>query len=491
MGKMGKDLQEFLKVWEEKYPGEVVHVKEEISTRYEITAMQLALLRQRKTPVLVFHNVRTEHGRKSAWPVVTNLVCSRRRCAEAVGTTMQGAAADLAYRIEHNKLPPLVVSPDKAPCKEVKLRIPQDLSLWDLPAVRHHSMDGGPFITGGLLTAKDPDLGTYNSSFHRNNIWEDNRAGINWGPRSHSGVIFRKFETKGKDMPVAVCIGHHPAAILGAQTRMDQGADHYEAMGAFLGEPMRVVPSETLGDDFLVPADCQFVIEGYVPAGKRAAEGPFGEYTEYYGPQRWMPYLVATCVTHRKDALWHDVAVSTPDHQLQGVFGIEQAVFQAVKRVVPTVKNVYMPTSGCCRFHAYIQIKKERAHDGREAILAAINVDQRLKHVFVFDEDVDIFDERMVLWAIATRTQWDLDVMIFERLTGSTWDPSGIDSTTAKGGIDATMPLPSIEPFPMPLRTLRPSLPDEVREKINEAALRHFIPERVLEKIPLAGMGEI
>lgn len=491
METIGHDLQEFLQRWEERYPGEVVHVEKEVSTRYEITATQLALLKQRRTPILVFHDVTTERGVKSRWPVVTNLLCSRRRCAEAAGTTMRTAAPDLARRVERGRLPPLVISPDKAPCKQVKLRVPQDISLWDLPAVRHYAMDGGPFITGGLFTTRDPDRHTYNSSFHRNNIWEDARAGINFGPRSHSGVIFRKFETKGQDMPVAVCVGHHPALLLGAQTRMEQGGDHYETMGAFAGEPLRVVPSETLGDDFLVPADGQFVIEGYVPAGRRAAEGPLGEYHEYYGPQRWMPYFVPTCITHRTDALWHDVAVATPDHQLIGVFGIEQAIFQAVKRVVPSVQNVYMPTSGCCRFHAYIQIRKERINDGREAILAALLVDQRLKHVVVVDDDIDIFDERMVLWAIATRSQWDRDMLVLDRLTGSTWDPSALGESTTKGGIDATMPLASIEPFPIPLRTLRPSLPDEVQEKINERTVLDLLPEAAVGRMPLAPTGDI
>jgi UbiD family decarboxylase len=488
---VAKDLQEFIREWEERYPNEVVHVKEEISTRYEITATQLSFLKQRKAPILIFHNVTMEKGQKSPFPVVTNLLCSRRRCAEAIGTTPEKVAQEMARRIEQGGIPPVVVSKEEAPCKQVRAKIPEEFSFYDLPIVRHHSLDGGPFITAGLLTVVDPDLKTVNSSHHRNHIWEANRAGIQFGPRAHSGVIFRKNEQAGKDTPMAICIGHHPATVMGAQTRMEQGGDHYHAMGGFLGEPLRVVPSETLGEDFLVPADSQFVIEGYAVAGKRASEGPFGEYTEYYSPQRWAPYFIATAITHRKDALYHNIAVGTPDHQLTGVFGIEQAVYQAAKAVVPSVQNVHLPTSGCSRFHVYIQIKKERNHDGREAILSAMNVDQRIKHVFVFDEDIDIFDDRMVLWAIATRSQWDRDVIAVPNLTGSSWDPSGNGSTTAKGGIDCTMPLPLVEPFPPALRTLRPSLPDEVNERINPFSLESIISEEILARVPTASPGDL
>jgi 2,5-furandicarboxylate decarboxylase 1 len=188
----------------------------------------------------------------------------------------------------------------------------------------------------------------------------------------------------------------------------------------------------------------------------------------------------------RSDALFHDIAVGTPDHQLAGVFGIEQMVYNMVKRVVPGIKNVYMPVSGCCRFHVYLQIEKTRKTDGREAILAAFLADARIKHVFAFDEDIDIFNEKRVLWAIATRTQWDQDAIIVERLSGAPWDPSALEAVTTKAGIDATLPLPSERAFSIMIFS-----PTDVQEKINEDTLKNWVSQNALDKVPYAKPGEV
>ena len=91
--------------------------------------------------------------------------------------------------------------------------------------------------------------------------------------------------------------------MIGAGTHVGPEESHYETSGGILGAPLRLVPSETLGDDFLVPADAEVVIEGYVACGQRKPEAPFGEYTRYSGPQRWSPLLKVTAVTHRRGPL--------------------------------------------------------------------------------------------------------------------------------------------------------------------------------------------
>jgi 2,5-furandicarboxylate decarboxylase 1 len=330
-----------------------------------------------------------------------------------------------------------------------------------------------------MVMAHDPDTGNENFAFHRMNVWEDNLTGVNMSPISHLGTIQQKYEKMDKDMPCCVWIGHHPAGIVGGQTRMNLGDSHFEAMSAMLGEPVRVTESELYGADFFVPADAEFVIEGVIPANKRYPEGPFGEYPEYVGPQRWSPCFIAKTVTMRADAIFYDLAAGTPDHQLAGCFGIEQQVYNMVRRVVPGIKNVYMPVSGTCRFHVYLQIDKTRKTDGREAILAAFLADARIKHVFAFDTDVDIFNEQRILWAIATRTQWDRDVIIVEGLAGAPWDPSALEAVTTKGGIDATLPLSSERPFSITL-----FVPTDVEEKINEKTLKNWISEDVIAKVP-------
>lgn len=483
---MAKDLRSFLAEYEKVFPGQVIRVDKEISTRYEITAFMKAFQRQNKYPIVIFNNVTTEYGKKAKLPVITNLMASRERIAWAVGTTIREASFHLGGRIEKAKKKPVKIDKKDAPVKEIKLKIPEDISLFDLPFVRHHALDGGPFGTGTMVMVYDPDSGNDNFAYHRMNIWEDNLSGVNMSPISHLGSIQQKYEKMDKDMPCCVWLGHHPGGIVGGQTRMSLGDSHYEAMGAMLEEPVRVTESEIYGSDFLVPADAEVIIEGVIPAHKRHPEGPFGEYPEYVGPQRWSPYFIAKTVTMRSDAMWHDIAVGTPDHQLAGVFGIEQNVYNMVKQVVPGIENVYMPVSGACRFHVYLQIDKTRKTDGREAILAAFLADARIKHIFAFDKDIDIFNEKRVLWAIATRTQWDQDLIVVDRLSGAPWDPSALEAVTTKGGIDGTLPLPSERPFSVGI-----FVPTEVREKINEDTINQWISEEVIEKVPYAKPGEV
>lgn len=477
---MVKNLSTWLEEYEQKHPDEVIHIEQEVSTRYEVTAFVRAFEKKNQYPILVFHKLATENGKPSKWRLITNILATRTRCAEIAGTTYDQVARYLSEKTTKERRKPIVVEKNEAPCKQVIMKCPQDISLFDIPVVRHHALDAGPFVTAGFFTVFDPETKIDNSSLHRGNVWEDNRTGINMSPISHAGAIFRKYEAMAKDMPAAYWVGHHPAAMISAQTRMALGESHFEAMGAVLGEPLRLVPSEAYGEDLLVPADAEFIFEGYLPALKRAPEGPFGEYPGYTGPQRWNPYFVITHITCRKDAIFHDITVGGPEHQITGCFGIETGVYNLVKQVVPTLKNVYMPVSGCCRFHVYLQIKKEREPDGREAIMAAMLADPRIKHVFAFDEDIDIFNEKKVLWAIATRTQWNEDLIIVPDCAGAAWDPTTRDSVTCKGGIDATEPLPTTSPF-----LLGNVLPKEIKEKINYTTLDNFISKEKVRKVPV------
>jgi len=151
-----------------------------------------------------------------------------------------------------------------------------------------------------------------------------------------------------------------------------------------------------------------------------------------------------------------------------------------VKQSVPTVKNVHLPSSGCSRFHAYIQIKKTAGGAGREAIVAALGVDRRVKHVVVVDEDINIFDDAEVLWAVATRSRWDRDLVVIPNMICTTRDPTAYAGspgdlsyhayTVAKGGIDATMPAP-----PETLRNQNQGADDVMRKvQLESSSLRIF-----------------
>ncbi|MFQ5762819.1 MAG: UbiD family decarboxylase domain-containing protein, partial [Candidatus Bathyarchaeia archaeon] len=287
-----------------------------------------------------------------------------------------------------------------------------------------------------------------------------------------------KFWTKGEDAPVAVWIGHHPAALIPANVKKDYPASHYPLTGSFLGEPLRLVPTELWGEKLLVPADAEIVFEGVIPRNVHEAEGPFGEYTGYAGAQRPSWIIDVQRVTHRKDAMYHDIAGGAADHLVLGGFQMEARVYDVVKRVVPELQNVHVPISGCCRFHAYLQLRKTRPGIGKDAISAAFAADFRIKHVFAVDEDIDIFNEKEILWTIATRSQWNRDLTMLVGGTASTLDPSSGLPFGCRAGIDCTLPPP--EPGMPPPFPVKNKVPDDVMNKIQ---LKTFVAPDELAKM--------
>jgi UbiD family decarboxylase len=259
-------------------------------------------------------------------------------------------------------------------------------------------------------------------------------------PTTHNARNIKKFWAKGEPCPVTVWIGHHPVVGIGTQAKMRYPESHWEAASRFLGSPLRLVPSITHGEILLVPADSEMVIEGWVPVDRLEADGPFGEYTGYVGAQSLAQVVEVSCITRRKDAIYHDYASGFSDMLVPDNMLMEAKLYGMIKAVCPSLHRVYVPNSGR-RLHAYIQLKEPTIGEARDAVMSAMSY-RRIKLAIVFDQDVDIFDESDVMWGLATRVQWHRDIIIAGGLSGSMLDPSlpkGAQ-TTSKMGVDATLP---------------------------------------------------
>jgi 2,5-furandicarboxylate decarboxylase 1 len=150
----------------------------------------------------------------------------------------------------------------------------------------------------------------------------------------------------------------------------------------------------------------------------------------------------------RQDAIYHDLDNSHREHNYGSVLGNESNTYTVIKRAVPTVKAVHFPWTGLCEFHVYVSIKKRIQGEGKFAGLVALSSNAELKLVVVVDEDVDVYDEEEVLWAVCTRMDADLDVSIIPGVAGADLDPTSYDETRFKRGamttkmiIDATKPV--------------------------------------------------
>ena len=468
-----KDLRSFLTDYRAVYPEDVLDVHVPIKAKHECTAIGKHFEDLGKYPLVLFHRVITTSGQISQFPLMINVLGDRRKLAHAIGSTFEDLTIDWRRQVWEAKHQPVVVSRSVAPVKENVL-VGERVNLLDLPIMHMHEMDPGPYITAGMLTTFDPDKWIDNCALQRGFIAGPREIRCLLAPNTHNYLNYVAYGERGKEMKVAYWVGHHPAVIMGAHSGLGYPESHYVTASAVAGQSLRLVPSETLGDDFLVPADAEFVIEGIMVPGKRALEAPFGEYPRYYGPQRMGEVFDVTAISYRNAAIWDSFLVGINNNY--GGAQEEGNIYAAVKRAVPQVQRVHCPVSGSGRFHAYVQIKKTHEGQPREAIMAALSSSSMVKHVIVVDEDIDVFDDRWVLWAVATRSQWDRDLVVVPNCFGAVLDPTtGERGLGTKGGIDATKPAP---PKRFPLRI---NVPKDVLERVT---LEEYVGPEALAKVP-------
>ena len=452
---MNKDMQTFLEKYEKDFPEDVIRINKEVNPEFEIPAILQQIEMKKREPVVIFERVRNLKGEISAFPVVINLFGSRQRLAYACGSSVETLHSDYVDR--EKPIQPVLLDEKDALVKEVILE-GDAVDLYEFPFITHNEMDIGPYITAGSVLVKDPENQWVNCAILRIYVAGPKRLLVNFNPARHTHHIFEKYKKMKAPMPSATIIGHHPAFYMGAQTKLL--TNETEIIGGIMQEPLELTPSQTWGEDLPVPAQAELIIEANISTSEMDIEAPFGEYTQYYGGQRLNPVAEVTAISHRKNALYLDIMPGHADHLLLDAPMIEAYLYSRLKAVVPGTIAVRMPVSGTARLHAYIQIKKSNDAEPKTAIAAALSSDYRLKHVIVVDEDVDIDDDEQVLWAVATRSQWDKDLMVLPGMMGTQLDPSSNGLITTKGGIDAT------KPFDTRTFAQKLSIPSDVMERI-------------------------
>jgi len=437
-----------------------------LSIVHDITALQYALEKAERRPIVVVQEPRRADGSISDIPVVTNLTGSRTVVARALGINDHQTAAPIYAQRTGNHIAPEKISGESAPVQEIVLE-GDNIDLTKLPALTQHVTDPGPYLTAAHATTYDPDTKTDNTAIQRCWIKSPTRMSYFPYPASHNARNLRKFWERGEDCPVVFWIGHHPAVLMGTQAKLTYPESHWGACGGLIGEPLRVTPSRTFGDSIMVPADAEIVIEGYAPKDVLEADGPFGEYTGYSGPQVAAPVVDVTCITMRKNALYHDYGSGLTDMLVPDNMAMEGKVFGLCKQVAPSVVNVHVPAQGR-RFHGYIQVENPGPGEVRDALMAALSY-RRLKLAIAVNEDIDIFDDSEMFFAMATRVQWSRDSFTVDGLSGSLLDPSTPvgSKTLSKMAIDASMPLPGRAGAPPPIPP-RSKVPDEAMQRAAE-----------------------
>lgn len=432
---MSQDLRTFLKQYEEAFPKDVLYINEEIDGKYETTALIMELEKGKKYPVVVFNKVK---GYET--PVIANVLASRRRMGFVLGVTEKQLPHEYARRI-NNLVPPLLM--DTTPPFSDNYITGANVDLYKLPILTHFPNDAGPYITGGLVVAKDPITGVDTCGYHRMQLKERDKLGISLHSRKRLWEFFRRSEEMGKDLEAAIVLGVHPAFSMGSMAIVPLDQGKYAKIGGLLGEAVQLANSRSI--DVQVPFWSEIVLEGHIMAGQREREGPFAEFTNYASNRSTENVFKVTAISFKNQPIYQSVTGGMcSEHNLILAVQREGDLLKALNEGLPNVKEVNVPLSGCGLLHCYISMRKTADGQPLQAILKALSIDHNLKLVVVVDEDIDIFNESEVLWAMSTRMQASRDVIITPQNMGMgcTLDPSSDESSrSSKMGIDATKPL--------------------------------------------------
>jgi 2,5-furandicarboxylate decarboxylase 1 len=426
-------LRGFMALLEQE--GELRRVRRPVETKFEIAA---GIRRMGDTggPALLFEDV-VGHD----FPVVGGLFSTRRRALLAMGAASHEEGNARFLRGLH--APIATATTTDAPCQEV-VHSGDDVDLERLPLPVYSEKDGGAYLTVGLTISNDPLDGRRNASVYREMRVDRRRLAVMSHVFQGLGTQIARAAELGVPLDVAIANGVPPVLLYASQAKVPHGVDELAIAGGILGEPVPTVRCRTV--DLEVPADSEVVIEGRILPGESVVEGPFGEFTGYYGPAERNPVIRVTAVTHRRDPVFVAglTGVPTTDNHVLKVFAYESNLLENLRRAFPEVSAVCFPDWGGVQYVAVVALRQRYKGQARHLILTALGDPARVKWVVVVDDDIDVYDTEQVNWAIATRSQPAEDLVVVPRVAGGPLDPSAPEKELISvWGLDATRPFGS------------------------------------------------
>lgn len=402
-----KNLQHFIDVLEKE--GELVRIKEYVDPRLEISEITDRIS---KTPgggkALLFENTGYD------FPVLMNAYGSERRICLALGVNHLDDVAKEIESLFHllaspkdsivdklKLLPKLnrfaswmpKVKSGKGECQQVIMKEPD---ITKLPVITCWPKDGGPFVTLPVIHTKDPNTNSRNVGMYRMQVFSATLTGMHWHKHKVSAKHFNEYKKLGKRMPVAVALGGDPAYAYAATAPLPENVDEYMLAGFLRKKKVELVKCITQ-PEVEVPADADFVIEGYVdPNDELIWEGPFGDHTGYYSLPDWYPRFHITCITHKENAIYPATIVGIPPQEDAWLIKASERIFLAPMKMtmVPEIIDMDMPVEGVAHNLVIAQIKKEYAGQGQKVMNAMWGAGQMMfnKILVLADEGVQIQD---------------------------------------------------------------------------------------------------
>jgi UbiD family decarboxylase len=374
--------------------------------------------------------------------LVSSVAGGRRRLAAAFGVAPDGAWKEYLKRLESPQ-PVVKVTSSEAPVHEIVIQ-GDEVDLSKLPFHPQHELDGGTYLASGIDYTIDPETGNTNVGCRRLSLRNRRELGINVTAPSDLKRIYTGAAARAQRLPMSLAVGSHPLDFMAATMRIP--ADEVSLVATLRAAPLPLVKCAT--NDIYVPADVEMVLEGYLDErGYREPEGPYGEAMGYYGPMHLDPVFHVTAITMRRDVLYQSVLhgsarmIGRSDSANLSALHAEAKVMKVLRDVIKEPVAVHSVSSSGGNQNLRIAIRQHAPGEARKAIHAIFSALRYAKHVFVVDDDIDVFDDRQVDWALSTRFQADRDFVLVKGLPGSHMDPSlEGQASGAKAGFDCTVP---------------------------------------------------
>ncbi|MDP6395415.1 MAG: UbiD family decarboxylase [Desulfobacterales bacterium] len=375
-------------------------------------------------PALEFSNIK-DHKDSIATRVLINGISSKRRILMLLQLPDDTSNAELVVELRKRIAHP--IAPDIVEFSRIKENIIKgsDIDLYQFPIPKWNPLDGGRYIDNfaGTVT-RDPETGELNLGVYRGMIASRNRISKLLQPHQHWGIHYQKYKALNREMPVAVVYGSDDIIPIVGGSPFSHPPDEYTIAGGFRQAPIQLIKCET--NDLLVPADAEFVIEGRVSTNPDDfhTEGPFGEWTGFYGWSRKRPTIEVDCITHRNNPIFRAGGLSEIGRVFQYILAALMWDYLE-KAGVPGVLDI-MTTA----FGTVVKIQKRFAGHARHVaatIFGSLISKEYVKVITVVDDDVDIHDQTAVQRAMHHRIDFKDDVVIFPGMGGTTLDPASPD----------------------------------------------------------------
>ncbi len=477
------DLKSFVEFLEKK--GELIRISDPVDPTLEVTEIADRFVKNGENPALLFENPvlgdlsaqhkRTQQALKADGkpvPLLINLFASRQRMAWALGCdSLEEAVAKIEEPLKMG--PPeglwdkirmlgklkdwggsMPRSVGKGACQDIVVQGSElkKRGLLDImPVLKTWPGDGGPYITTPLVITRNPENGRRNIGMYRLQVFDGQTTGMHWQIHKTGASHYAEHEKAGTRMPVCVAVGGPPALTYAATAPLPPDIDEALFAGFLMGSPVSMTRAVTC--DLEVPAEADFVIEGYVEPGERRMEGDFGDHTGWYSLAEEFPVFHVTAITSRRDPIYLTTIVGRPPME-DGWLGMAtERLFLPLLRIpLPEVVDYHLPVAACFHNLVIISIKKRYPGHARKVCQALWGTGQIMftKNVIVVDEDVDVHNMDEVVWRVTGSLDPKRDVFFSEGPVDQLDHAVNQSCYGGKMGIDGTQKMPGELGFERP-----------------------------------------